>query len=105
MKAKYAELCNSLADAKNSLSDAKISLSDAKIELNSKDIEISKLKSKIIDMESGDLCPICNSGRMKITASVPDAIFGVHGHLRRTLTCQNLDCRHSESRKFNPNKN
>jgi len=96
MKAKFAELYNSLADAK-------IALSDAKLTLNSKEGEISELKLKITALMSGDMCPLCSSGRMKIIASVPHPIFGVHGHMQRTLKCQNVDCGHSENRKYNPN--
>ena len=96
LKVKFAELYDSLADAK-------IALSDAKLKLKSRENEISELKLKINAMNNGDICPLCNSGRMKVIASVPHPQLGVIGVQQRTIVCQNEECKHSEKRKINPN--
>jgi Zn finger protein HypA/HybF involved in hydrogenase expression len=48
-------------------------------------------------------CPICNEGRMKITASEQDGTFGFAGVQRRTLKCDR--CPHTESQLYDPNGN
>jgi hypothetical protein len=47
-------------------------------------------------------CPICEGGRLKVTASVPDDTFDFAGVQRRTLTCDR--CGHVDSRLYDPNK-
>src|SRR5580700_6298786 len=47
-------------------------------------------------------CPICEGGRLKVTASAPDDTFEFAGLQRRTLTCDR--CGHTESRLHDPNK-
>lgn len=94
-KAKAAELYGNLADLK-------IALTDAKEELHEKDAAIKRLQAEIDALKSGEACPLCGSGRLKVTASRADPTFGVFGHQQRTLTCQNAECGHSEKRKVVP---
>ncbi len=47
-------------------------------------------------------CPLCDGGRLKITASEADDTFAFAGVQRRTLTCDK--CGHIESRLHDPNK-
>lgn len=95
-KAKMAELYGTLADVK-------IALTDARETIHNKDQEIKALEARIEALESGDICPMCRSGRMRLTASKRDRIFGVLGVQERTLTCE--ECKHTESRQFDPNEN
>ena len=94
-KAKMAELYGNLADIK-------MALSDAKVALHEKDGRILALKNEIEALKSGETCPLCQTGRLKVTAVQPDNIFGDFGHQQHTLTCQNSDCGHSERRKVVP---
>lgn len=94
-KLKIAELLEALADAKIALSEAKAALAE-------KDGQIIDLRKQIDTMTSGENCPICSSGRMKVVKSVRDPAFGVFGVQQRTLECDNSDCGHSETRQFDP---
>jgi Zn finger protein HypA/HybF involved in hydrogenase expression len=47
-------------------------------------------------------CPICDAGRLKITASEQDDTFGFAGIQRRAMKCDR--CGHAESRLYDPNK-
>lgn len=94
-KAKAAELYGNLADLK-------MALSDAKEALHEKDGEIKKLKAEIDSLKTGDTCPLCQSGRLKVTAVKDDPLFGRFGHKQHTLTCQNEACGHQETRKIVP---
>ncbi|MDX8436593.1 hypothetical protein RFN25_24515 [Mesorhizobium abyssinicae] len=94
-KAKMAELYTHLADIKMALSDAKEALHD-------KDREVQKLKDQVDALRTGDICPICQMGRLKTTAVKEHPTFGVMGHQEHTLTCQNAGCGHSEKRKVIP---
>ncbi len=94
-KAKMAELYGNLADIK-------MALSDAKEELHEKEGEVKKLKAEIAALKAGETCPLCQAGNMKTTAIRKDPIFGPMGHQEHTLTCQNSDCGHTETRKIVP---
>ncbi|MCS3740217.1 hypothetical protein [Rhizobium sp. BK661] len=94
-KAKMAELYGNLADIK-------IALSDAKEALHEKDGEIKKLTAEIIALKSGETCPLCQSGNLKVTSIKPHPIFGVMGQKEHTLTCQNGECGHRETRLVIP---
>ncbi len=95
-KAQMAELYSNLADVK-------IALSDAKEQMQNKDQQIRALQAQIATMQAGELCPICQTGRMKVTASKPHPTFGVMGVLERTLSCQNEACGHSDKVMHDPN--
>jgi hypothetical protein len=95
-KAQAAELYGALADVK-------MALTDAKEELHSKDQTIRELEAAIETLKSGENCPLCQTGRMKVTASRPHEHFAFAGVHQHTLTCQNPDCRHSEQRMYDPN--
>ena len=86
------------------LGDAKIALTDAREAIHLRDQEIASLKSQIAALKSGENCPLCQTGTMKITASRADPIFGPFGHQERTLTCQNPACGHEEKRKYVPSE-
>lgn len=92
LKVQMAELCGTLADVK-------IALSDAKEAIHDKDKKIRELEEKISTLNSGELCPICGEGRMKI-ASSRDQHFGFPGVQERSLKCEK--CGHAEKRMFDP---
>lgn len=93
-----------LAEVYSSLADVKIALSDARERLAEKDREIATLSAKIEALSSGESCPICSGGQMKVLASRPHSIFGVLGAQERTIMCSNAACGHSEVRLHDPNK-
>ncbi|CDX53487.1 hypothetical protein MPL1032_180011 [Mesorhizobium plurifarium] len=94
-KAKMAELYSSLADIK-------MALSDAKEALHEKDGQIKGLRDQIQALQSGETCPLCSTGKLKVIASRLHPQFGVLGHQERTLKCQNAECGHTEKRKVVP---
>lgn len=94
-KAQIAELYSALADVK-------MALTDASEELHAKGREIKTLEAQIEALKSGDICPICESGRMKVTSTRPHEHFGTFGVQMRTVTCQNPACGNSEQRKHDP---
>ncbi|UGY03280.1 hypothetical protein [Bradyrhizobium quebecense] len=94
LKAQMSELYGTLADVK-------IALSDARETIHEKDKKIKELEEKISALTSGESCPLCNEGRMKITSSRPHQYFAFAGVQERTLTCEK--CGHSEQRQFDPN--
>lgn len=96
-KAQMAELYGALADVK-------MALSDAKEALHEKDKQIRELKDALESSKSGEQCPMCDEGRMKVTASRPHPHFSFAGVQERTVTCQNSACGHSEARLYDPNK-
>lgn len=83
-KAKMAELYGNLADIK-------MALSDANELLHEKDAEIKKLKADLAAAKSGEICPICESGNMKVISVKPHHIFGNMGLKVHTLKCTNCD--------------
>jgi hypothetical protein len=89
-----------MADIYMALGDAKIALSDARDGIATRDQQIKDLQRKLEDATTGDACPLCDGGRMKVIASVPDPDFGDFGLMKRTLECQG--CGHSEPRQFDP---
>ena len=91
-----------LADLMVAQADTKIALSEAREFLSEKDAEIRELKLRLDVVNSGEACPICQLGRLKVTASHLHPVFGTFGHQERTLTCTNADCGHSEKRKYDP---
>jgi hypothetical protein len=94
-KAQIAELYSALADVK-------MALTDASEEIHAKDRKIKTLEAQIEELKSGDICPICESGRMKVTSTRPHEHFGTFGKQMRTVTCQNPGCGNSEQRMHDP---
>ncbi|MGG7577359.1 hypothetical protein [Rhizobium sp. Nf11,1] len=91
-----------MADLYGNLADIKMALSDAKEALHEKEAEIKKLKDDIRALKSGETCPLCQTGKMKVIAVVDDPLFGVFGAKQHTLLCQNADCAHRETRQIDP---
>lgn len=95
-----AALKSQMADLYGTLADVKIALSDAREAIRDRDQKIKELECKISALTSGEACPICNAGRMKISASRAHPHFGFAGVQERTLKCDN--CNHSEQRLYDP---
>lgn len=93
LKARMAELYGTLADVK-------IALSDAREVIHDREGEIKRLQDKISALTSGEACPICTEGRMKVTASKPHPHFSFAGVQERTIKCDK--CNHSENRMYDP---
>jgi DNA repair exonuclease SbcCD ATPase subunit len=89
-KAKMAELYGSLAEVKMALADAQI--------------EIRELNEQIDVLRAGEACPICDNGKMKVTASRAHPQLSFAGVQERTITCDNSECKHSEERNYDPRK-
>jgi hypothetical protein len=89
-----------MADLYGTLADVKIALSDARGDIHERDRRIKELEDKITVLTSGEACPLCKSGRMKVTASRPHKHFSFAGVQEHTLTCD--ACGHSENRMHDP---
>lgn len=90
-----------MADLYGTLAEVKIALSDAHDTIRDKERKIKEFEDKIVTLTSGEFCPICESGRMKVVESVEHPDFGFAGVHERTLKC--TDCNHSEKRLHDPN--
>ncbi len=95
-----ALLKSQMAELYGTLADVKIALSDARETIHEKERKIKELGDKVAALTSGEACPICNEGRMKITASGPHPTFGRVGVLERTLKCDK--CGHTEKHLYDP---
>lgn len=91
-----------VAELYSSLAEVKMALTDAREEIHAKDGEIKRLKEYIDGLKSGEVCPICQKGRLKVVSSRPHPQFGVFGHQERTLKCDGVECGHTEKRKHEP---
>jgi hypothetical protein len=90
-----------MAELYGTLADVKIALSDARETIHERDKEIRELEEKISTLNSGEACPICSEGRMKIASSRAHPQFGFAGVQERTLKCEK--CGHAEKRNYDPN--
>ena len=95
-----AALKSQMADLYSTLADVKIALSDARETIHERDRKITELEDKITALSSGEACPICNAGRMKVVASHPHPHFGFAGVQERTLKCDK--CGHTEKHLHDP---
>lgn len=96
-----ADLKARMADLYGTLAEVKIALSDAREAIHERDNEIKTLKERISSLASGEACPICAEGRMKVVASKPHPHFSFAGVQERTIKCDK--CNHSEKRMHDPN--
>lgn len=96
-----ALLKSQMADLYSTLSDVKIALADARDEIHDRDQKIRALEKKLSELASGESCPICNIGVLKVTAVREHPHFGFAGVQERTLKCS--DCKHAEQRMHDPN--
>lgn len=96
-KLKIADLMIALADTKEALANAKKSMSE-------KDTIIHELKQTISGFTIGNLCPICNTGRLKTVRVIPHPklMLGKVGIQEKHFECQNESCSHSEKRMHDP---
>jgi hypothetical protein len=99
-----AALKSEMADIYGALADAKIALSDSRELLHEKDEEIARLNKIIEAQSSGEACPMCGAGRMKMIAEVPDPVFGDMGVLQQTFQCQEPECGHERKIQHDPAK-
>jgi len=74
--------------------------------------EVDELKARVAILEetarkpaapAPELCPLCESGSLKVIAVRPHPQFGTFGAQLRTLKCTNEACGHTENRKHDPN--
>ena len=72
---------------------------------------IDTLEKRVADLEAqlkvpakpaGEICPICDEGRLKVTKVEPDPVFGDKGVQQHTLAC--MACGHTETRQVDPSK-
>jgi DNA repair exonuclease SbcCD ATPase subunit len=96
-----ATLKSQMAELYSTMADVKIALSDARETIHDKDKKIKDLEDKISTLTSGEACPICNEGRMKVMSSRAHAHFAFAGVQERTIKCEK--CGHAEQRMFDPN--
>jgi hypothetical protein len=89
-----------MADLYGTLADVKIALSDARETIHERELTIKNLEDRIAALNSGEACPICSAGRMKVVASRAHPQFGFAGVQERTLECDK--CGHSEKHFHDP---
>lgn len=95
-----AALKAQMADLYGTLADVKIALSDARETIHTKDQKIRELEERTATLTSGEACPLCGDGRLKVVASRAHPHFGFAGVQERTLKCDK--CGHAETRRFDP---
>jgi len=95
-----AALKSQMADLYGTLADVKIALSEAREAIYERDRKIRELEEKVTALTSGEACPLCGGGRMKVFASREHPEFGFAGVQERTLKCDN--CGHTEKRLHDP---
>lgn len=95
-----ATLKAQMADLYGTLADVKIALSDARETIHDRDLKIKELEGRISTLSSGEVCPICNQGTLKVQSSRQHPHFGFAGVQERTLKCDN--CPHTEKRMHDP---
>lgn len=96
-----AALKSQMADLYGTLADVKIALSDARETIHDRDQKIKDLEEKIASLTSGEACPICDTGRMKVISSHAHPFLGPAGMQERTIRCSS--CGHTEDRLHDPN--
>ncbi|TPK71575.1 hypothetical protein FJ527_26395 [Mesorhizobium sp. B2-4-18] len=89
-----------MADLYVTLADVKIALSDARETIHDRDRQIKDLEEKIVALTSGELCPICNGGRLKAISVHAHPHLGAAGVQEKTLQCES--CTHREMRIHDP---
>jgi hypothetical protein len=91
-----------MADLYSALADVRIGLSDARETIHERDSQIRLLQQRIATLTSGEACPICDTGRMKVKSSMAHPDFGFAGVQMRKIVCDN--CGHTEDRLYDPGK-
>jgi hypothetical protein len=87
-KLKIAELISALADTKIALADAKE--------------KIMPIEAELVCATSGDICPLCKIGRLKVQSVTPhDRVGSVEFH---TSKCDHDDCSYSSQRQYDTNR-
>lgn len=89
-----------MADLYVALADVRIALSDARETIYNRDQRIKELEEKIADITSGETCPICNNGRLKVISVHAHPHLGPAGVQEKTLKCDS--CTHREMRIHDP---
>lgn len=89
-----------MADLDVTLADVKIALSHVRETIHERDNQIKQLEGKITAFTSGELCPICNTGRLKVISVHAHPQLGPVGVQEKTLKCDN--CPHLERRMHDP---
>lgn len=94
-----------LADLTEKLADTKIALSQAKELIAERDEQIRELKAKLKAHESGDQCPSCRTGAMRVIRKVPYPIgmAAKNGVQNWTTRCDNDACGHEDIHIHDPN--
>lgn len=97
-----AVLKSQMAEVYGNLADVKMALTDAKQEIYERDQKIRELEQKLVDATSGDLCPICKSGRLQVKAIDKHPHLGEVGIQEKTIGCDNPECSHTEKQMHDP---
>lgn len=97
-----ALLKSQMAELYMGLADVKMALTDARQEIHDRDQAIRELEEKLSDATSGEKCPLCGTGRLKVVSVRPHPQFAFAGIQEHTLRCENSECKHSEKRKHDP---
>jgi DNA repair exonuclease SbcCD ATPase subunit len=93
---------NMLADLTLALADTKIALSEARVALADREAENADLKRQLSAARSGETCPVCLVGTLRVTAVRDHLNLGDVGVQERDLECSNEACRHRERRAHDP---
>ena len=93
-----------LADLTTALADTQVALAEARVQMIDKEAEIRKLIEELLSVTTGDLCPKCLSGRLKLT----DTEKHVHGGLQHfgvedwQYNCDNSSCQFQQVKMYDP---
>ena len=94
-KAKLIELQEMVLDARTSLLEAKEALL-------TKEERIRELERLVVELKSGETCPVCQNGTLKTRSVKAHPTFGEVGVQEKTLVCSNPECGHTEKRIHDP---
>lgn len=65
-------------------------------------VRVAALENEIAKRPSLEECPICGTGKLKVTHVGPHPRMGAVGLQERTLKCDNPSCAHTERRMHDP---
>lgn len=95
-----ATLKSQMAEIYMALSDVRMALTDAREVVHQRDKRIKELQDQIVALTSGEACPLCNKGRLKVTAVKPHPTFEFAGVQEKFFKCS--ECAHTEKRLHDP---
>ena len=88
------------ASYKLKLADLTAALADTKLALTEARQKMSELETALATATEGEVCPICKTGRLKVTSVEKHTFIGAEFH---TSSCDNDSCEYENQREYNVN--